>query len=309
MAVRLSPRLIRALIRIAVKPFLGPPFPFWFQRFWLRAVSAVNRPCAQASRANIDVAGLSSLMARPEGSDPERTILYLHGGGYCVGSWSTHLGPATHLAVAARATVVAPNYRLAPEHPHPAALKDALKVYRWILDRGVPPTRVTLAGDSAGGGLALALAIGIRDSKLPNPASLVLLSPWTDLTGASDSMRRNVRIDPMLRPRWPRQCATHYLGGRDPKTPACSPLFADHRGLPPTLIQVGSDELIVDDSTRLAERCRSAGVDVTLHQYDGLWHDFQSHAGMLDAADQAMGEIAEFIASHEKASDSGKNAV
>lgn len=309
MALRLPPRLIRILIRIAVKPFLGPPFPFWFQRLWLRAASAVNRPSARASSTETDVGGLSVWIATPEGSAPERTILYLHGGGYCVGSWSTHRGPITHLAVAARATVVAPNYRLAPEHPHPAALEDALKVYRWILDQGVPSARVTLAGDSAGGGLALALAIHIRDSRLPQPASLVLLSPWTDLTGDSESMRRNVRIDPMLRPRWSRQCATHYLGGRDPKTPACSPLFAAHAGLPPILIQVGSDELIVDDSTRLAERCQNEGVDVTLRPYAGMWHDFQSHAGILDVADQAMVEIAEFIERHERGSDSGENPV
>ncbi|MFZ1863305.1 MAG: alpha/beta hydrolase [Polyangiales bacterium] len=295
MAIRLPPGLIRALIRYSVRPFLGPPFPFWFQRSWLRLLSGVNRPSGGSSRITIDLAGLSALVARPRGSEPETTVLYFHGGGYCVGSWGTHLGPITHLAVAADATVYAPNYRLAPEHPHPAALDDALRAYQWLLERGVSSTQLTLAGDSAGGGLALAAAIRIRDSKLPPPASIVLLSPWTDLTGDSESMRQNVRIDPMLRPKWSRQCASKYLAGRDPKTPACSPLFASHDGLPPILIQVGSDEILVDDSTRLAERCREAGVDVTLHRYQGLWHDFQSHAGILDTADQALAEIAAFV--------------
>lgn len=302
MAIRLPPRLIRALIRSVVKPFLGPPFPFWFQRVWLRIVSAPNLPSRRCSRAEIDMAGLSALRARPRGSAPDRTVLYLHGGGYCVGSWGTHLGPITHLAVAADATVYAPSYRLAPEHPHPAALEDALRAYQWLLDRGISSEQVTLAGDSAGGGLALATAIRIRDSKLPLPASIVLLSPWTDLTGDSDSMRLNVRIDPMLRPSWSRQCASRYLGGLDPESPACSPLFASHQGLPPILIQVGSDELIVDDSTRLAARCRKSGVDVTLRVYEGFWHDFQSHAGILEAADEAMNEIAAFIARKEQVS-------
>lgn len=300
MAIRLPPRLIRALIRSMVKPFLGPPFPFWFQRLWLRIVSATNRPSGRCSRTEIDMAGLSALRARPRDSAPDRTVLYLHGGGYCVGSWGTHLGPITHLAVAADATVYAPSYRLAPEHPHPGALEDALRAYRWLLDRGISSAHVTLAGDSAGGGLALATAICIRDSKLPLPASIVLLSPWVDLTGDSDSMRRNVRVDPMLRPSWSRQCASKYLGGLDPETPACSPLFASHQGLPPILIQVGSDELIIDDSTRLAARCRESGVDVTLRVYEGFWHDFQSHAGLLEAADEAMSEIASFIARNEQ---------
>ncbi|KPK16022.1 MAG: hypothetical protein AMJ62_07525 [Myxococcales bacterium SG8_38] len=295
MAIRLPPRLIRALIRLTVKPFLGPPFPFWFQRVWLRIVSGANLPSRRCSRDVIDMAGLSSLCARPRGGAPERTVLYLHGGGYCVGSWGTHLGPITHLAVAANATVYAPSYRLAPEHPHPAALDDALHAYRWLLDRGLSSDQVTVAGDSAGGGLALATALRIRDSELPPPASIVLLSPWLDLTGSSDSMRHNARIDPMIRPSWSRQCASTYLGGLDPETPACSPLFAPHRGLPPILIQAGSDEVLVDDSTRLAARCRESGVDVTLRIYEGFWHDFQSHAGILEAADRAMREIAAFI--------------
>lgn len=309
MAIRLPPRVIRGLIRILVKPFLGPPFPFWFQRRWLRLVSAANLPSRASSRTIVDLAGLPALEARPRGRKPERTVLYFHGGGYCVGSWATHLGPITHLAEQAQATVYAPNYRLAPEHPHPGALDDAMRAYRWLLERGIPPGRTTLAGDSAGGGLALAAALSIRDSKLPPPASVVLLSPWVDLTGDSDSMKRNVHIDPMLRPGWPQQCAREYLAGHDAEDPACSPLFARHRGLPPILIQVGSDELIVDDSTRLAERCRKAGVDVTLHLYEGFWHDFQSHAGLLEIADRALGEIAAFIEANERSFSLGEDAV
>jgi acetyl esterase/lipase len=241
---------------------------------------------------------MSALSARPDGSEPESAVLYLHGGTYCVGSWRVYEGLITHLAVAAEAAVYAPNYRLSPEHPHPAALDDALDAYRWLLERGVSPNRIALAGDSAGGGLALATAVAIRDSELPPPASLVLISPWVDLRCDSPSMTHNVRIDPLLRPSWSRACAAMYLGQHDPADPACSPLFATHEGLPPTLIQVGSDEIILDDSTRLAERCRKAGVDVTLQKFDGLWHEFQIHVGMLEAADEAVADIGTFLDAH-----------
>jgi len=298
MAMRLHVGLLRGLLRFTLKPFLGPPFPVWFQRAWLRIASTVNMPSRAAATAQVDIESLLTLRAWPKGSEPERTVLYLHGGGYCVGSWATHRGLITHLAVAANTTVYAPNYRLAPEDPHPAALNDAVEAYRSLLARGISPARIALAGDSAGGGLALAAAIAIRDSELPAPVSLVLLSPWVDLRGDSPSMTHNVRIDPMLRPSWSRMCAAAYLGGRDPGDPGCSPLFATHEGLPPTLIQVGSDEILVDDSTHLANRCREAAVDVTLQKFEGYWHDFQSHAGILEAADEAMTKIAEFLNNH-----------
>jgi len=295
MAVRLPARLIRSLLRFTLKPFLGPPFPVSFQRVWLRLASSVNAPSKAAEMLRLEIEGMPAVRARPHGSDPDRTILYLHGGGYCVGSWQSHRGPITHLAVAAGAEVYAPNYRLAPEHPYPAALQDALAAYRWLLATGLSPSRIAIAGDSAGGGLALATAIAIRDLDLPAPSALVLISPWVDLLCDSPSMTRNARIDPMLRPSWLRACSRMYLDGRDPEDPGCSPLFASHEALPPVLIQNGSDEIIVDDSIRLEASCRDAGGDVTLQVFDGLWHDFQTHAGILDAADEAIDQIATFL--------------
>ncbi|MGB3050553.1 MAG: alpha/beta hydrolase fold domain-containing protein [Polyangiales bacterium] len=162
MAFRLPAGLIRSLLRFAVRPFLGPPFPVSFQRVWLRLASIVNAPSKAAEMVQLDIEGISAVRARPHGSDPLRTILYLHGGGYCVGSWESHRGLITHLALAADAEVYAPNYRLAPEHPYPAALEDYLAAYRWLLATGRSPERIALAGDSAGGGLALATAIAIR---------------------------------------------------------------------------------------------------------------------------------------------------
>ena len=295
MALRLPAGLLRGLLRITLRPFLGPPFPVFFQRVWLRLASTVNAPSRAAEMLRLDIEGMPSLRARPHGGDTERTILYLHGGGYCVGSWQSHWGPITHLAVAANAQVYAPNYRLAPEHPYPAALQDALAAYRWLLATGLSPSRIALAGDSAGGGLALATAIAIRDSDLPAPLALALISPWVDLRGDTPSMTKNVRIDPMLRPGWSRACSAMYLDGRDPGDPGCSPLFASHQGLPSILIQTGSDEIIFDDSIRLDASCREAGGDVTLQVFDGLWHDFQTHAGILEEADQAMEKIAAFL--------------
>ncbi len=273
MAVRIPPGLLRSVIRFTLRPFLGPPFPVWFQRFWLRLTSNANAPSKAAKMVQLEMAGMSTVRAEPRVSHPPRTILYFHGGGYCVGSWGSHKGPISHLAVAASADVYAPNYRLAPEHPYPAAVDDALGAYRWLLEGGVPARQIALAGDSAGGGLALATAIAIRDSELPSPLAVALISPWVDLSADCPSMRDNARIDPMLRPSWSRACASKYLAGRDPADPGCSPLFANHRDLPPILIQTGSDEIIVDDSIRLDARCREAGVDVTLQVFKGLWHD------------------------------------
>ena len=295
MAIRLPERFLRGLLRGAVKPLLGPPFGFSFQRVWARLASNVNPVSRDASTERVDVAGMEALRAFPKEGAVRRVILYLHGGGYCIGSWKTQAGLVTHLATAARADVFAPDYRLAPEDPHPAALEDALSAYRWVLAKGISPDRLVLAGDSAGGGLALATAIAARDQGLPKPASLVLVSPWVDLQANAPAMTERASVDPMLRPSWLRACAAASLDGRDPRDPACSPLYAQLNDLPPTLIQTGTDEIIVDDSTRLAERLRRAKTPVTLRTFDGLWHEFQIHAGILDAADRAVADIARFL--------------
>ena len=298
MVFRIPAGVLRTVLRILLKPFLGPPFSIGFQRFWARLASNVNPVCRAASTSAIDIEGRPTVRARPKSNAPERTLLYFHGGAYCIGSWQTHRGLITHLAVAAGSVVYAPNYRLAPGHPHPAALEDGVRAYRWLLNQGIPPNQIALAGDSAGAGLALATAIALRDSGMPLPTSIVLLSPGVDLSGDYPSMTQNARKDPMIRPSWFHACARLYLGGRDPKDPACSPLFASHEGLPPMLIHAGTDEVLLDDSTRLAERCREAGVDVTLKVFEGMWHEFQIHAGLLRESDEAVAEIGEFLQSH-----------
>ncbi len=295
--MKISSAVLRTATRYGLKPFLGPPWPFVFQRAWLRLVSNVNSPSPDSETEWISMGGVRALVARPRGERPTGAVLYLHGGGYCVGSPSTHKGLVTHLAVAAGASVYVPDYRLAPEHPYPAALEDGLNAYRWMLDHQLSPKRIVLAGDSAGGGLALATALAIRDEGLPQPIGVVLISPWTDLSCNSPSRTDNAKIDPMIRTSWSKQCAAHYLDGRPVDDPACSPLFADHKGLPAMLIQVGTDEVLIDDATALADQCQAAGVDVKLQIFDGMWHVFQSSVGAMDEANEAIARIAHFLES------------
>jgi len=226
------------------------------------------------------------------------TLLYLHGGGYCIGSARTCRSITGHLAKVTGATVYAPEYRLAPEHPHPAALEDAVSSYRALLGQGIAPESIAISGDSAGAGLSVATAVALRDAGLPLPAALVLISPWVDLTCTGDSHAIVGSRDPLLTTVGVKRWAADYLGERSAQDPACSPLFADLRSLPPMLIQVGSEEIVLADSTRLHERATAAGVAAELHEYPGLWHDFQMYAGMLRESDEAMKEIASFTSRH-----------
>ena len=219
MRLRVPAGLIRLIIRLALKPFIRPPFGFGFQRAWVRLTANVNALDRRASRTSLEIEGMPAMRASPAGEEPQRAVLYVHGGGYCWGGWKTHASLITHLAVASDTVVYAPNYRLAPEHPHPAALEDALAAYQWLLERVASPQALSIVGDSAGAGLALATAVAIRDRGLPLPASLALISPWVDLSGDSRSMRENVRVDPMLSPGGTRRCSAAYRGARDPADP------------------------------------------------------------------------------------------
>ena len=234
------------------------------------------------------------MCVRPANVRDGRAILYFHGGGYVIGGPRSHGKLAAQIAHAARSEVWFVDYRLAPEHPHPAALEDALAAFRW-LSQQEDAKRIVFAGDSAGAGLAVAAAVAIRELKLPPPAALVLISPWTDLTSSGDSIRTHCDRDPMLRRSWLAACAAHYAGALPLDGPALSPLFADLSGLAPTLIQVGSEEILLSDSERLAARARHAGVSVRLSRFEGMWHDFQVHAGVLVEADQALAEIGTFV--------------
>jgi cation diffusion facilitator CzcD-associated flavoprotein CzcO/acetyl esterase/lipase len=228
----------------------------------------------------------------PEDADSSRAILYLHGGAYVVGSRRTHRGLAAQIAIAGDAPVQLLDYRLGPEHKHPAALEDALASYRELLGSGLEPASIVIAGDSAGAGLAVALATRLRDAGELVPAGLVLLNGWFDLTCSGPSMSFNRRRDVGLRRDWTVHGGELYRGDTDPRDPELSVLRADLHGLPSTYLQVGAHDLLLSDSDLLAQRLDEAGVDIGYTRFEGMWHDFQLGAGLLREADEAMTDLA-----------------
>ncbi|MCY1288922.1 Monoterpene epsilon-lactone hydrolase [compost metagenome] len=245
------------------------------------------------------VGGVPGLWALPERVEADRVLLYLHGGGYAVGSANAYRSLASHLAAACEARVLTIDYRLAPEHPFPAAVDDALAAYRGLLDGGVDPVHLAVAGDSAGGGLSMALLLAIRDAGLPQPAATAVMSPWVDMTQSGASWVGKCAVDPMLgRPGEGPSMADLYLNGADPRHPLASPMLADLHSLPPVLIQVGSSECLLDDSTILATRLAAADVKVVLDVWPRMIHVFQGMVDQLEEAREAIASIARFLAQH-----------
>ena len=279
----------------------------------LKAQPIAGHPTVQDMRANfeqmtnvfpvaadvkcepVNAGGVKSEWVTTPGADAGRAVLYLHGGGYVIGSINTHRDLASRISRATKARVLLIDYRLAPEHPFPAAVEDSVASYRWMLAQGLKPSRIAVAGDSAGGGLTVATLVAIRDAKLAVPAAGVCLSPWIDLEGVGDSMKTKASVDPMVQKEALLEMAKHYLKGQDARSPLAAPLYADLAGLPPLLVQVGTAETLLDDSTRLAERARKAGVKVTLEPWENMIHVFQVFAPMLDEAQQAIDKIGEFV--------------
>jgi monoterpene epsilon-lactone hydrolase len=243
-----------------------------------------------------EVNGVPAEWVSARGAAADRAVLYLHGGGYVLGSIGTHRELAARISQASGARCLVIDYRLGPEHPFPAAVEDAVKAYRWLLDVGYAPERLAIAGDSAGGGLTVATLVALRDAKLPLPATGVCISPWVDLAGEGESMTTKEAVDPMVTRGPLLALAKHYLGGADPKAPLASPLWADLRGLPPLLIHVGTNETLLDDSTRLAERARKAGVDVELEAWPEMIHVWHAFAAMLPEGREAIERIGAHLA-------------
>ena len=232
---------------------------------------------------------------RPPSAAPGRVVLYLHGGGYVIGSPRSHRHLAAAVAAAAAASALLLDYRLAPEHPYPAAVDDAVAAYRWLLDQGTAPGHVVVAGDSAGGGLTVATLLALREAGVPLPAGGVCISPWVDLSCGGESYRTKAAVDPIVQRAGVDQMARAYLGDTPPRTPLASPLFADLGGLPPLLIHVGSDEVLLDDAVQLADRARAAGVDATLEVWDRMIHVWHWFLPMLDEAKDAIDGIGRFV--------------
>lgn len=240
------------------------------------------------------VGGVPAIVATPTAVTPERHILYIHGGAYVVGSPKSHIAMCARLAKRASATITVIDYRLAPEHVYPAAIDDCVAAYRAII-ADVDPALVTIAGDSAGGGATLATLGALQAAGDPLPGAVYVLSPWTDLTASGESVTTRAPFDPMLAADGLLDAGRTYAGDTPLDDPGVSPLFADPTGYPPTLIQTGMDEILLSDSTRLAQRYEAAGVDVRLDLRDGLWHVYPVLAGYMPEATDALVRAAVFI--------------
>ncbi|MDC0717740.1 alpha/beta hydrolase [Nannocystis bainbridge] len=243
-----------------------------------------------------EVGGVPGEWIHAVGARADKVLLYLHGGGYVAGSPASHRMLTAALSREARVRVLALDYRLAPEYPYPAALDDAMSGYTWLLDQGYSPGSIAIGGDSAGGGLTAATLVRLRDAgTLPLPAAAFMLSPWTDLAATGESVRTRAALDPMLGGDMA-AFGRYYVGpDGDPRHPLISPIHADLRGLPPILIQVGTREVLHDDSIRLAERVRAAQGRVELEIWDGMIHVFQAFPSLLPEARRAIRKIGEFL--------------
>ncbi|MDE0497305.1 MAG: alpha/beta hydrolase [Acidimicrobiaceae bacterium] len=244
----------------------------------------------------LDANGVSCEMQTPDGASSDAIALYMHGGGYVAGSISSHRNLTGHLAKRLGCPVLSIDYRLAPEHPHPAPVEDSVAVYRWLLDRGSSADKIAIAGDSAGGGLAVSTLMKLRDLGLPLPAAAVSISPWVDMAGTGESMVTRADRDPMVTPDDLRRIAGLFLGADgDPADPYASPLEGDLSGLPPLLIHCGDDEVLLSDSERLAHKARASGVDVTLEVWPEMIHVWHFMAGFVAEADAGVARVAEYL--------------
>jgi monoterpene epsilon-lactone hydrolase len=247
------------------------------------------------SASSVQAVSVPALLLAANGVDDARVILYLHGGGYCLGSILTHRDFAQRLSAACGARVVLIDYRRAPEHPFPSALEDALTAYRWLLAEGIDPSRISIIGDSAGGGLAAATLLALRDAGERLPKTAVLLSPWLDLALTGDSLRTKAAADIIITPALLQECADLYVAKNDAQNPLISPLYANLENLPPLLIQVGSAEILLDDATRFAAKAKAANVEVMLDIWDEMIHVWQGFAGVMPEAKEAIMQIGAFV--------------
>jgi acetyl esterase/lipase len=277
------------------QPVVNPNASVEEARAGFEQVTSMFPVDADIKREVVSAGGVKAEWVSAPDVDAGRAVLYLHGGGYVIGSINTHRSLAARLSRASKARVLVIDYRLAPEHPHPAAVDDSVAAYRWMLTQGLKPARIAVAGDSAGGGLTVATLLAIRDAKLPLPGAGVCLSPWVDLEGIGESMTTKAGVDPIVQKAGLLQMAAAYLAGKAPRTPLAAPLYADLSGLPPLLIQVGTAETLLDDASRLAERARKAGVTVSYEPWESMIHVWHLFAPMLDEGQQAIDRIGEFV--------------
>jgi len=292
--VRVPPSVVRIGVRQLGRRCLDPALAWDAQRRRLDQLTRMAVLPRGTTVARQVIGGVPADVVSARTIRTEPTVIHFHGGGYCVGSARTARAWAAHLSAQAGCRVVLPEYRLAPEHPHPAALEDALAVVR-ALGREAEAGSLVVSGDSAGGGLALALVISLRDESAELPAGCVLLSPWLDLGRDRRAAGDLVVRDILLSPEWLGACARAYADPAAWESGTVSPLCASHKGLPPLLIQAGTDEILAPDAGLLAASASAASVDVTYTRFPGMWHDFVLQPGLLTAADSAVRQAAWFV--------------
>ena len=289
-------------IRLVVKYWIAPKFNLTTtvkeQRAAFEGIGKLTILPFKTKIQPVTVGGVSAKWISVANVAEDCVVLYLHGGAYNIGSSNIYRDIAARISKASGAKVLLIDYRLAPEHPFPAAIEDATIAYRWLLENGFSPQNIAISGDSSGGGLTIATLVSLRDSGEALPAAAVVLSPWTDLEGTGESITKHVQADPFLTPEWLQFMAKHYIGNNSPRTALISPIYADLHDLPPILIQVGTDEILLSDSRRLAERVREAGIDTTLDVWENMWHVWHFFAGQLPEGKCAMDKIGAFIRNH-----------
>ncbi len=314
-----------ALLRSAPRP-PGPLSVDQLRKGFAALMASLPVP-AGLRQTPTELAGRPAVLVEPDGVEPERDaepgiILYFHGGSFSFGSPATAMTVTANLVRRTGVRAISLDYRLAPEHPFPAAIDDCVAAFRGLLDgavgdavssavnRGIDPASIVFAGDSAGGGLTVTTCLAARDAGLPMPAAIAAFSPGLDHTHSGRSMHTKAGIDPFFTPEGLDHSGELYLGGQDPHQPLLAPaVYADLTGFPPILLQVGTNELLLDDSVRLAERAREADVDVILDVTVGVPHVFQSFVGMIDEADQALDRAALFLTQHLRARRPGNPDV
>jgi epsilon-lactone hydrolase len=284
----------RLIIKIFLKPILTPSIPIIFQRFWEEFTTRLLPvpTCVRFEHSYLDNVPVEIVRPTLIQQNEANVVLFLHGGAFLVGSPRSRRAIAGKIAQFTGMTIYVVDYRLAPEYPFPASLEDALTCYRLLLQQDITPDRIALVGDSAGGGLALSLCLKLREHGIKQPICLALISPWVDLT---NSQLKEVANDVLLNKKWLEQGAVAYCGESAATEPFISPIYADLTGLPPTLIHVGSEEMLFNDSRRLVQNLTKSGISVEIKEFPRLWHDFQICAGLVPEATQSVEELSEFI--------------
>ena len=293
MTISSTERKVRAILPII--RFMQTCIPLPLARLLLRQSMTRVQLVAEVLREPVIADGVPCEWLIPQNCQPDRVLLYLHGGGFVFGLTPLHLQMGAYLAQNMGIRILMVDYRLAPDHPFPAALDDCVTAFRWLLLQGVLPKDIVVAGDSAGGNLSITMLMELRDSGNPLPPAAACLSPVTDLT-SKHNLRKGFK-DPLLPPKAVKLYSQSYVGHSDACDPLISPVFGDLRGLPPLLVHVGEDEILLDDAIRITRLAKSADINVRLEIYPRMWHVWQLYLGLPQAV-QSLGDIAQFLQSH-----------